>query len=229
MEETTNTGDVQMNESAAENAVPADAGQGTVNPKAHSVRLEDPGTKIEEEDLDKEFDRLIKGRYADAYGKRAKQMINRRFRETKELEAFRDRTLAEREEADRRGRAFTALGVASEYSRIMKGAEDAKRAYPSFDLERECSDRAFVNLIASGLSVKSAYEALHHGEIVAGAMQYAADRVAEAASRAAPPRPIENGTSKGADADLRRDVSKMSAAEIRDVLRRVERGEKIKF
>ena len=71
MEETTNTGDVQMNDVAEETSAPADAGQ--------------------ERELEREFEQLIKGRYADAYGKRTQQMINRRFRETKELEAFRDR------------------------------------------------------------------------------------------------------------------------------------------
>ncbi len=217
MDETA-TGDVQMNDSAEEISAPADAGQET-----------ETAAKNETENLDEEFERLIKGRYREAYGRRTQKMIDRRFRETKELESFRDKVLAERSGAERSERARAALGVASVYSELIESAAKTKEAYPSFDLARECADPAFTNLIASGLSVKSAYEALHHGQIVAGAMQYAADRVAEAASRAAPPRPVENGTAKGTAADLRRDVSKMSAAEIRDVLRRVERGEKIKF
>ena len=230
MEENALTGEtVVTTENAEVSAESAAAGQDSGN-----LSTEDPGTgnsgeKTERENLDEEFERLIKGRYRDTFAKRTQQVINRRFKEMKELEEFRARTLEGERDRTRRERAEAALGVASEYAKILAGAEEAKTAYPSFDLEAECRDRTFRNLIAAGLSVKSAYEALHHGEIVAGAMQYAADRVYEAAQYSAPPRPVENGTTRGMAADLKRDVSKLGASEIKDILRRVEKGEKIKF
>ena len=206
--------------------VTEDTGGNTASPAAAG---QEP---IETEDLDKEFERLIKGRYAGSYAKRTQQMINRRFREVKELEKFRDEAAAREGNAAKRERAAAALGVAAEYAKILEGAADAGASYPDFDLAKESQSRTFVNLVASGLSVKSAYEALHHDEIVEAAERRAADEAAEAAARGreiSSSLPPENGTSRGVAADLRRDVSKLSAAEIKDIIRRVERGEKVKF
>ena len=203
-------------EQTANEEIPADAGRET----------------NEAEDLDAEFERLIKGRYRDSFAKRTQAVINRRFREMKELEEFRDKALGERDESERRRRAGAALGVASEYSRLIADAKRTKESYPAFDLERECRDGAFLNLVKSGLSVMSAYEALHHGEIVEAAAQAAARSVAEAARRGsahALVRPEENATAKSSPSNLKSPVSSLTAKEIKEILRRVERGEKIKF
>ena len=180
---------------------------------------------------DEEFERLIKGPYKDAYARRTQSMINKRFRETKELEAQRDMAQREREERGRYTRAEAALGVAGEYSALIRDAESAKETYPDFDLERECADPRFAKLVAAGLGVKGAYEALHHGEILAGAMQYAADRVMEGAIKGslAAERPEENGTHHDAAIDPRKNVASLTERDIRDILKRVEKGEKISF
>ena len=181
---------------------------------------------------DEEFEKLIKGPYKDAYARRTQNMINRRFRETKELEAQRERAALENEERERTSRAETALGVAGIYSALLRDAEAAKETYPSFDLESECADPRFARLVAAGLGVKGAYEALHHAEILAGAMQYAADRVMEGAAKGflvREDRPEENGTAQTAAIDPRKNVASLTERDIRDILRRVGKGEKITF
>ncbi len=226
---------------------------------------------------DEEFASLIKGRFKDAYTRRTQNMINRRFRETKELEAYRDSAdraigaaaeyfgtepdaesliaaleRAEREKADdaaersddgrpedgRTGagrfieswrRADASIGVAGNYESFVREAEAVKEIYPSFDLERECEDKKFTAMLACGVDVRSAYEALHHAEIISGAMQYAADRVYEASAKGDASRPVENGTHAGAALSPKKDVAALSASEIKDILRRVQRGEIVKF
>ena len=127
-------------------------------------------------------------------------------------------------------RAKGAAGVAAEYKKLFDDAERVKESYPSFNIEEECRDRRFTKLLAAGLGVKEAYEALHHDEIVTGAMQYAADLVWEAARRGAPAEhPAENGVSEAPAADPTLRVESLTAKDIKDILCRVERGEKIRF
>ncbi len=193
--------------------------------EAAEQKTVDAGQTTGSENLDSEFEELIKGKYKDAFAKRTQNIIDRRFRKEKE----------KKERSGEGGaaiRAASAIGVADEYGKMLSEAEETARAYPSFDLEAECRDKRFVALLSSGIGVKGAYEALHHGEIVAGAMQYAADRVLEAAQKGsmhALDRPTENGTVSGGAIDPKRDVSSLTGKDIRDILKRVERGEKIRF
>lgn len=213
---------------------------------------------------DEEFDSLVKGKFKDAYTRRTQNLINRRFKETKELEAFRDgakgvidaaaeyfgvepeaekilgaingagKRDAEEEGSDRRffesaRRADASLGVAGKYEEFVREARALKEIYPAFDLERECSDKRFTAMLSCGVGVRGAYEAIHHAEIISGAMQYAADRVYEASARGDGARPLENGTHDGAALSPKKDVASLSGAEIRNILKRVERGEKVTF
>ena len=203
-------------------------------------------------------------------------MINRRFRETKELEAYRDSTsklidaLSEHfgvegdvgsimraledeknkerpevvpktdesgEDGDSHAarmisRARAVMGTAEAYRSFEREAEVTKRVYPSFDLEAECRDPRFAKLAAAGLGIRGAYEALHHNELLAGAMQFAADRVVEASARgidASSSRPAENGTEGGGASLPKRDVASLTKRDIMSILKRVGQGEKISF
>ena len=128
-------------------------------------------------------------------------------------------------------RASGAAGVANEYKKLCLDADKTKESYPSFDLESECRDPRFTRLIAAGLGVKQAYEALHHEEIVTGAMQYAADLVWEAARKgtARSDHPAENGVAPAPAADPTLRVESLTAGDIKNILARVGRGEKIRF
>lgn len=115
---------------------------------------------------------------------------------------------------------------------ILDECVEAKNFYPSFDVAKESANPRFKAALAAGFSAKEAYEAIHFEELVAGAMQFAADRVYEAAQKglsAAKDRPVENGAGGGDPHRPGRDVASMSESEIRDVLRRVAKGEVIRF
>ena len=209
----------------------------------------DAGREDDESAIDEEFGKLIKGKYKNAYAKRTQSMINRRFREVKELENLR-RTAAEvygvadvtedvasaikagRPSPERDGAARAAVGVADEYDRLMAEADEVKKIYPSFDVAKEAENPLFSKLVASGVGIKAAYEAIHHDSIVAGAMMLAAKRVADAARRGTvlpASRPGEGASMPTAAADPRPDVRTMSADDVRRILKRAENGEVIRF
>ena len=126
-------------------------------------------------------------------------------------------------------RAEGAAGVAAEYKKLCADADKTKESYPSFDLEAECRNPGFMRLVRAGIGIKEAYEALHHEEIVKGAMQYAADLVWEASRKGTANHPAENGVTPTPAADPSRRVESLTAGDIKDILARVGRGEKIRF
>ena len=107
-----------------------------------------------------------------------------------------------------------------------------KTLYPTFDLQAESQNREFLDLLKSGLPVQKAYELVHFEEIkqesakaaAQTAGQQMAARVKEKASR-----PKENGMSSQSAVIVRNDVSNLTRAERAEIVRRVQRGEKIKF
>ena len=118
------------------------------------------------------------------------------------------------------------------YSTWMQQAEDAKKVYPSFDLRAEMNNPKFVDLLRSNIDVRTAYEVLHKDEIIPAAMQFTAKTVeSKIAKRIASngARPSENGMSSQSAAVVKSDVSQLSRADRQEIIRRVQRGEKIRF
>lgn len=118
------------------------------------------------------------------------------------------------------------------YSAWMNQAEDAKKVYPSFDLRTEMSNPKFVDLLRSNIDVRTAYEVLHKDEIIPAAMQFTAKTVESKIAKkiaANGARPAENGMSAGSPAVVKSDVSQLSKADRQEIIRRVQRGEKIRF
>lgn len=127
-------------------------------------------------------------------------------------------------------RDMRARGV---ISRWRADAEETRRAYPEFSLEREITDPKFSRLLRAGVDVKTAYEVAHQGELIGGAMRLTAEKIREKTvsdilSRGA--RPYENG-------DVGRSASALRAARVGDMTRdereaiekRCARGERIYF
>ena len=118
------------------------------------------------------------------------------------------------------------------YASWMEQAEKAKQVYPSFDLRAEMNNPKFVDLLRSNIDVRTAYEVLHKDEIIPAAMHFTAQTVESkiakgiAANRA---RPTENGMSSSSAAVVKSDVSQLSKADRAEIIRRVQRGEKIRF
>ena len=118
------------------------------------------------------------------------------------------------------------------YAAWMQQADEAKKVYPSFDLRAEMDNPKFVDLLRSNIDVRTAYEVLHKDEIIPAAMQFTAQAVEskiakKIASNGA--RPSENGMSSQSASLVKSDVSQLSKADRAEIIRRVQRGEKIRF
>ena len=118
------------------------------------------------------------------------------------------------------------------YAAWMQQAEAAKMVYPSFNMKAEMNNPKFVDLLRSNIDVRTAYEVLHKDEIIPAAMQFTAQAMEskiakKIASNGA--RPAENGMSSQSAAVVKSDVSQLSKADRAEIIRRVQRGEKIRF
>ena len=118
------------------------------------------------------------------------------------------------------------------YAAWMQQAEDAKKVYPSFDLRAEMNNPKFVDLLRSNIDVRTAYEVLHKDEIIPAAMQFTAKTVESKLAKSIASngaRPSENGMSSQSAAVVKSDVSQLSKEDRAEIIRRVQRGEKIRF
>ena len=123
------------------------------------------------------------------------------------------------------------------YAQWQQDAEKTKAIYPTFDLERECSDpqtgARYVDLLKSGIDVKTAFEVVHKDELLSGAIRYAVESTQKKTVndiRARGLRPAENGASgNGASTVKALDPSAMTRAQREEISRRVMRGERITF
>ena len=118
------------------------------------------------------------------------------------------------------------------YAAWMQQADEAKKVYPSFDLRAEMNNPKFVDLLRSNIDVRTAYEVLHKDEIIPAAMQFTAKTVEQKIAKkiaANGARPSENGMNSQSAAVVKSDVSQLSKADRAEIIRRVQRGEKIRF
>lgn len=118
------------------------------------------------------------------------------------------------------------------YEELMLEAEEMKKADKGFDLDRELKNPVFLKLIKCGFKVYDAWQFTHFEEIIkelaAAAEQNGYERAVRAI-RDGLERPEENGTREQGGVAGKKSVSSLSGGNIRDILRRVENGAKIKF
>ena len=118
------------------------------------------------------------------------------------------------------------------YATWMEQAEKTKAVYPTFDFRTEMQNQQFVNLIQNNVDVRTAYEVVHKDDIISGAMQFTAKQVEQKLANkiiAGGARPAENGNSSQSATVVKSDVSQLSKADRSEIIRRVQRGEKIRF
>ena len=141
----------------------------------------------------------------------------------------------ERENADLKKQMqeqSTKERAAQLYSTWMNQAEQIKSVYPSFNLEAELRNPKFNDLLRANVDVRTAYEVLHKDEIIPAAMQFTAQTVERKLANkimANGARPTENGMNSQSAAVVKSDVSQLSKADRQEIIRRVQRGEKIRF
>lgn len=118
------------------------------------------------------------------------------------------------------------------YAKWMQQEQETKKIYPSFDMKSEMQNQKFVDLLRSNVDVRTAYEVIHKDDIISGAMQFTAKAVEQKIANkiaANGARPTENGMSSQSAAVVKSDVSQLSKADRAEIIRRVQRGEKIRF
>ena len=117
-------------------------------------------------------------------------------------------------------------------ARWMEQANEAKKTFPTLDLGEELKNPQFIGLLKSGVDVGTAYFAMHHDNLVPQAMQFTAKQVEQKLTNkliANGARPSENGINSQASAIVKSDVSQLSKEDRAEIIRRVARGEKIRF
>ena len=169
---------------------------------------------IEEDDSYYEEEALEKG------------MTVQQLKEVKKMER---ENAALREQMEAQNRKDNA---AQQYATWMRQAEEAKKLYPNLNFETEARNPQFRQLLLSGIDVGSAYLVCHKDEIIPAAMQYTAKTVEQKLTNkviANGARPSENGNSSQSATVVKSDVSQLSKADRAEIIRRVQRGEKIRF
>lgn len=155
-----------------------------------------------------------------------KGMTVQQLKEIKKMERENATLKAQMEEAQRQENGKKL------YAAWMQQADEAKKVYPSFDLRAEMNNPRFVDLLRSNIDVRTAYEVLHKDEIIPAAMQFTAQTVESKLAKSIASngaRPSENGMSSQSAAVVKSDVSQLSKEDRAEIIRRVQRGEKIRF
>ena len=118
------------------------------------------------------------------------------------------------------------------YAEWQRQSESLKTRYPNFSLENEAQNPQFVKLLQSGIDVKTAYETVHHDEILSGAMMQTANAVRKNVTdsiKARGLRPSENGINAQAGVIVKNDVTKLTPKDRAEIVRQARMGKTIKF
>jgi len=126
-----------------------------------------------------------------------------------------------------------------EWNQLNQESEAMKEYYPDFSLEQEMENPEFMSLLATlrnsnfPNAVRRAYEVIHHDELMSGSFQYATQRTKEMMSRSIQSgmsRPKESAAGATAAGGMQgMDPSKLTDAQMEDIISRAKRGERITF
>lgn len=117
------------------------------------------------------------------------------------------------------------------YRGVINQVPDVQKVYPQFDIDTEMANEQFFNLVRNGVGLRNAYEVIHSSELQAARDAIIAQKAQEQLSnsvRANGMRPNEVEHSNATDFGGR-DIKSMTRSEIKQIIRRAERGEVVKF
>ncbi len=210
-------------------------------------------------DYDKEFGELISGKFKEQFTKKTQEIIDKRFKETKELENYKSKVspvvaaLMEKHGIAQGNEEMLLEAMESENERKSHSDETSERknslkgrmngwlkesrslqeTYPDFDFRNELkANPLFAKLILGGVPLEVAYETIHRKEILSGAMAYTADKVREQVVKgieAKGRRPVENGVASEGAVITSVDVNSLTSQDILKILKQVENGASISF
>ena len=211
------------------------------------------------ENSDTEFERLISSRFKNEFTRKAQAIIDKRFKETKQLEEYKHRIspaidilmkrydvapgdearLADLLKNEANENASSQVEVSRREnlkSKIVTWIKDGRRlkeTIPDFDLRNEIrSNKLFSQMLMSGMPVQSAYEAVHRDEILSDAVNLTAERVRKQVVdniQAKGMRPVENGISSDSAIVTSVDVNSLTSQDIMKILKQVENGASVRF
>lgn len=118
------------------------------------------------------------------------------------------------------------------YEKLVSESDRLSEKIKGFDIKTELADRRFAAMLHSGLSVEEAWRAVHFNEIFqccAKMLRQSVEHSALMRLRAGIGRPDENGSAGQAPSQTKLSVDSLTGKGIRDILRRVENGAKVKF
>lgn len=114
------------------------------------------------------------------------------------------------------------------YGQWLRESAALRSAYPDFDLAKQLQNEEFCELLRGGASVRAAYELANRDELMRAAAREMEDKIARRIISGSD-RPREGGLTSQSSAVVKSDVAHMSKAARRDIIRRVQCGEKITF
>ena len=156
--------------------------------------------------------------------KKGVDVKNYRYIKSLEQENRYYKELAERD----REKAQMADAIGRWYNETEQVAKD----YPEFDINEEMENAMFIQLIRNGVDMKTAYEVVHHPDIIEKIKKTSSENAAKAVREqmeSVNSRPVENGLSSQSPAIFKTDVSKLTPDQRAEIARRVAKGEKISF
>ena len=211
------------------------------------------------EGTEDEFNQLINGRFKNEFTRKTQAIIDKRFKETKILEEYRDKvspaitTLMKKYNISpgEEEKLTEYLNRADEETPSVEGGNShrarlkeriggwiresrlLKEDIPDFDLRKELkSNKLFSKLLMSGMSVGSAYEVVHKDEILSDAVNLTAQRVRKQVVdniQVKGMRPVENGVSSDSAVVTSVDVNSLTSRDILKILKQVENGANVRF
>lgn len=119
----------------------------------------------------------------------------------------------------------------------LNESESLKTMFPSLDFRAEMQSKEFIGMLealtANGFNnpFERAYKTMHMDELVTSVASTTAQKVAQATANkiASGVRPSENGNSDSVASVSKINVDTLSNKDVLDILKKVERGERISF
>lgn len=135
-----------------------------------------------------------------------------------------------RAQAARAQSLIASMLAQQDAQRWEEQAMQIEQEYPNLQVRAALKDPEFRKLLQApyNLDLETAYRAKYGDRMIEAAVEKATKKVTDSVA-ANKSRPRENGSGKNAGSSLGADPGRMTGAEIREYMKRVERGETISF
>lgn len=146
------------------------------------------------------------------------------LRTMKRMEHENERLKANQIELERKASAEMA------YQKLLAEQEEVLKVYPNFNIDAEVTNPQFESLVRNGVDLKTAYEVVHHNEILPQAMKFASDKAREDVAKTVASglqRPSELGAGMNDSPVTHIDVKSLTREQRDELNRRALAGERI--